>query len=236
MGRWSMAVWAVWASAAWCASAGAEVPGLDVGVGPLGASTGNFLDEPSEKAVMSSDGRTYRAVYPGFGGLGVGGGLALDVRYLGIVGLELDLLFTNDEGTGEINGVEITLGQSAVHLPILFKLAVPSPLVKPNVFIGWEFVFVGDPKISAEQPILAALEAEAQDYQLLIFGLGAELAPPIEGVDLRFPVSLRGAIHLGDTGKIEDRVEVFPGGAGQSFDSRWQWHIYATLGVMYYFL
>lgn len=210
-------------------------PTLSLGAGALIGGNGSFLDEPDDK-IVNVNGQNYDAIYPGFGGLGFGGGLALEARFADLVGLELDLLFTQDEGRGDINGVEITLSQSAVHLPVLFKLSVPSPLIKPNAFVGVEFVFPGDPSIKAERPVLNTLEAENSNYKLLAFGLGMEIAPPIAGVDLRIPVSLRGAMSLDDTGKIEDRVRVLPGGTGEVFDSRWQWHVYATVGVMYYFL
>jgi hypothetical protein len=213
----------------------ALVPTLDVGAGALVAGNGSFLDEPNDK-VVSVNGNNYEAIYPGFGGLGLGGGLALEARFADLIGLEMNLLFTEDVGRGDINGVETTIRQSAVHLPLLLKLSVPSPLIKPNAFVGLEFVFPGDPTIKSERPVFSTLEAENGNYKMLAFGLGMEIAPPIVGIDLRIPVSLRGSMSLDDTGKIEDRVRVIEGGNGEVFDSRWQWHVYATVGVMYYFL
>ena len=75
----------------------------------------------------------------------------LDLRLIGLLGLEVDVLRTKDKGSGEITfnnvvKVNITLEQSAWHVPVLAKLVIPSPIVRPMFFIGPEFVFPGDGK------------------------------------------------------------------------------------------
>ena len=66
---------------------------LDVGIAGLYYASGSFLDEPGEESGIP---------YPGFAGFNPSGaGFALEARYLGIVGLEIDLFFTEDKGNGE---------------------------------------------------------------------------------------------------------------------------------------
>lgn len=217
----------------------AQVPGLDVGIGAVGYFGGNFLDEPDDK-IIEDNGRQLGVIYPGFGGTAAGGGLLLDARYAGIVGIETGLLFVQGEGKGDINDVDITLKTQELHIPLLLKLSAPTPVVSPNIFGGLEFVVPLESK--AEQELQLApdgVSAFAKGYKLLSFGLGMEFALPIVGVDIRIPLALRGGYNLDDTGKIEDRARYNIQGnliRSMEFNAAWQWHASATLGVMYYFM
>ncbi len=199
---------------------------LDVGVSGLLLAGGSFLDEPDDKGVGG-----FEVAYPGFGGFGTGGGLALDVRWLGIVGLEIDVLFSEDRGSGEINDQDVKIGQDAVHVPILLKACAPLAVFRPNIFVGYEFVFVD--KASAET-IFTNIDAAAEDYELVTFGLGFELALPINAVDVRIPMSFRGSVNQDTPDTVEGRVVLT--GNQLTYKSEWKFHTQVLLGVSYYFL
>jgi len=195
---------------------------LDVGISGLFYASGSFLDEPPESGIP----------YPGFGGFNPsGGGLALDVRYLGIVGVEIDLLFTEDIGGGEINDQDVEIGQEALHVPILLKVQAPLAIFKPNLFIGYEFVFVEESKA---ETVFSNIGSEASDYEVLTFGLGFEIALPIPSVDIRIPLSLRGSVNLDTPETVEERTTVERGQI--TYNSEWKFHTGVTLGVAWYFL
>jgi hypothetical protein len=227
------------------AHAQAGVLPIDVGVGAVGYVGGSFLDEPDDKVVTAGNAR-FEAVYPGFAGVGGGGGLLVDARAFGIVGLETGLFYTNDQGSGEVNDINVTIKQTSLHIPLLLKLSLPTPVVSANIFGGLEFVIPQDTSVEQEQPVFGSddrVKAEAEAYTLASFGLGFEFKLPIPTVDLRIPLAFRGGFNYGDTGKIEDRITYdtnITGNrafiTGATFNSEWQWHAAATLGLVYYFL
>src|SRR5882724_2560586 len=103
---------------------------VEVGAGLIGIAGGNFQDKPDR-------GPTDPDVNPGFGGLTIGGGLMFDVRFIDLIGLELDVIRSSDHGKGTytFNGIQnkVTIGQGAWHIPILAKVTIPSPLVAPAI-------------------------------------------------------------------------------------------------------
>ena len=217
----------------------AQVP-IDLGVAAVGYYGGSFLDEPDDKLITVGGGQA-EAVYPGFAGFGdLGGGLTLDFRAFGIVGLETGVIFANHEASGEINDVDITIKQSALHIPLLLKLVVPTAVVRPNFFFGVEFVLPQDASATASRPIFPdGLTANADPYTMLAFGFGLEFALPIVGVDLRIPLAIRGGYNIDDSGELEDRVSFGLDGftvRSAEFNAAYQWHASVTLGLAYYFL
>lgn len=235
----------------------AEKREWEVGVTAFGLVNGSFLTEIDDnKKTASYDDREYLVLYPGFGGVGGGGGISVVGMWRGIVGLELQLFGSVDKGDGSLqfNNIELdfTVGQTALHLPILLRAAVPVAPVRPFVFGGPEIVFPGEAEVTDKKynfPNVALFKpqpgAHADTYVAWAFGLGFEFMLPIDGVDLRIPLTLRGVLNpgAGDTG--DDRLKVVcDGGSSQcppvfdelSFKTEWEWQADVTLGLAYYFL
>lgn len=119
---------------------------FNLGIGPLVFANVHFLDKPEHRRIEVDGVRGRDARYPGFVGTDATIGLALDLRYGNAIGIELDLLYQNDEGTGTIRqrsrgsvcyvpsatvsgpteSHTITIGQRAWHLPLLLKLVIPN--------------------------------------------------------------------------------------------------------------
>lgn len=200
---------------------------LTIGVGAVGYAGGSFLDQPD-------DHEGY--VYPGFGGFGGGGGFSLDVRAFEIVGLEFNALRTGDYGKGEVEfpgvTIDVEVGQSAWHFPVFLKLVYPGELVRPSLMVGMEFVKPDKQETTVTPDVAELLTVDSEDYSLLAFGLGLEVVLPIEGVDLRIPISFRGAINLDTADRTEERFVME--GSRVGFRSEWQYHAGVTLGLAYY--
>lgn len=228
-----------------------EAPAKPVtfGVGLLGVMSGNFLDKPSDTHLTLPNGaKASTETYPGFGGVGGGAGLMLDVRYRDIVGLEIDVLRTKDRGHGTLtlNGrdFEIDIGQSAWHVPIYAKLVAPMPTVRPMVFAGVDLVFPSSASATVTNDDLLVTDVGAYNdsYTMLGGGIGVEICLPVEGIDLRIPVTLRGALNTGVTDQLDDRVKTNVEQVGNGYalrridyDSSWKYEAQATLGVSAHF-
>lgn len=220
------------------------------GVGLAGGFGGNFLDKPSDKS-FSLNGKATQddpTSYPGFGGTNSAFGLALDVRVLGMVGLEIDVFKQNDRGHADwdfsVNGVKRSyvqeIGQPAWHIPVLLKGVLPSPLFSPMIFAGVDFVRPGTAEASiTPAPTPFQITARADNYTMLMGGLGFEVALPVPGIDLRIPFQLRAALNNNVSDKLTDRQTITATGnnviTSVEYDSAWKWQAMATLGVQAYF-
>ena len=217
---------------------------MEIGVHAYGMAIGSFLTEidESKKVIDVPPSGRARVVYPGFGGFSGGGGIAVDVSWRGIVGLQIGLFGSNDVGSGSINDVDFDIGQTALHLPLLLKVAAPVETVRPFFVIGPEFVFPGDAEASTDFPGGVAVAAEADTYLALAFGFGFEFVLPVTGMDVRIPLTLRGAWNPSVEDDINSRAsfDVERNGTtvlinGATFKSEWEWQAAATLGVAFYF-
>ena len=72
---------------------------VDLGVSALLVGGYNALDTSTPASFTAGNEATS---YPGFGGLTAGGGLAFELRVLGLVGLEIDGVVSRDFGRGEV--------------------------------------------------------------------------------------------------------------------------------------
>ncbi len=213
---------------------------IDLGVHGLGYFGGNFLSEPSNKTVheeTDSRGNTllYQGIYPGFGGTGTGGGFALDFRYAGIIGLEIGCFFTDESAKGEVNDLDLTLSHSATHVPVMLKVTAETELVRPFAMIGWQWVFVSDAKAEFEGGG-DTFAAKAEDFSLFAFGLGLEIALPIDGVDLRIPLTARGAWNTSTTDKASDRADYDIRTETITYSTAFEYYAGGSLGLAWYFL
>jgi opacity protein-like surface antigen len=224
----------------------AQAGPVSFGIGPMLTYGGNFLDKPEEKKYPVNGQRVeVSPSYPGFGGTTSGFGLAIDLRFLGLVGLEIDAIKMSNKGTADIDytvgGVkrsyELEIGHDAWHIPILAKGVLPTPLVSPYVLAGIELVRTSNATATISENALP-VAARTDNYTFFTGGFGFEfkLPIPLPGIDsLRIPVSFRGSyFNIGNN--IEDRAEyVFTQPQKITFDTRWKFQALGTLAVQAYF-
>jgi len=223
----------------------AKSDAFKLGVGLGGVIGGNFLDKPSDKTLVMPNGQSVQGsdFYPGFAGMTAGGGLMIDARFISLLGVELDVFRTSDKGSGDLTlhsgpssvKVHMTLGQSAWHVPVLVKLAIPAPIVSPVVFVGPEFVFPGSPTFKADPALAQEIKASADQYTMIAFGAGVEIKLPLPAIDLRIPVQLRGGYNPGVSSKLADRITTDSSFQLKTIKSEWKFQAVATLGAELYF-
>ena len=236
------------------ASAAAARPHkVEIGIGAAGLMNGTFMSEPAEdKKIVTVEGlappnNQIKVPYPGFWGLSGGGGVQLNAMYKGAIGMELDLLYSHDSGTGKITvdaeEFHLTLSQGAFHIPLLVKAAIPLKSVRPFLLIGPEFVLPGDPEAEKDtDTVLTKYSAWADPYINLQAGFGFEFILPVSGVDLRIPLSFRYSGNFGTGDGLDGRMAIDDaesvGGVtvlkSLSYSSEWQHQAFITLGVSWY--
>jgi len=213
------------------------LPGVDVGVGLVGLGGASFITKSSDSGPGSE-------TYPGFVGLRTGIGANLELRVLGVVGIEAGFIKSNDKGKGDINvagyNVSAELGQTATHIPVLVKLVLPIPFFAPFVGAGIDFVKPGDCSSSfSGGGVVTPTTCHNANYSMWTGAVGAELALPIPGIDLRIPLSLRYSRHRDFGDSISERASFVVDRTGIvnkiDFRSEWQHETYATAGVSLFF-
>lgn len=165
------------------------------------------------------------SLLPEYGGLRLGYGASLDVRFLGIVGLEVDVIQSTDTGSAEISSFgenKVSIGQSAWHLPVLLKVTIPLPLIHPVILAGIDWVYPDACSVKGgNENALCAVNP----YSTWNVGVGSEIRVPLPFMDLRIPISLRYAF-LRETSGVS---------AGDVPRSEWSGDLYGTAGVSFYF-
>ncbi|MEQ9320936.1 MAG: hypothetical protein RIF41_17370 [Polyangiaceae bacterium] len=227
---------------------------MTFGIGAMGVAGANFLDKPGDQTVGGRD-FPEDSQYPGFAGVALGGGLMFEVRFLGYVGLELDVLFQSDRGTADlesttrdangniINREEFTIkiGHRATHLPLLIKGALPGKFVTPVVFLGPEFVIPGDAECEercTNNPSGTRYGAFSESYTAFAFGLGLEVNLPIPKADIRIPLSLRGNYVPSVAGTRDERANHTDNGTNltsEEFSTKWKFQAAGTFGAAWHF-
>lgn len=220
-------------------------------VGFLGQAGGTFLDKPDDQTI---NGARPEPDYPGFAGLTTGIGPTFEVRFLGYAGIELDVLVQSDTGSADLRvtqttGNQITTGnfsveirQDAIHVPLLFKGAIPGRIVTPVLFLGPEFVF---PDASSAEIIEGTIPAfhtvtygamTPESYTAFIFGLGLEFNLPIPYVDVRIPFNLRGTVNPGVSDLRSER-ETRTGSpqVAVEFSTEWKFQAVGNIGLSVHF-
>ncbi|MSP72616.1 MAG: hypothetical protein EXR76_10640 [Myxococcales bacterium] len=250
--------------------AAARAHKVEFGLGGLGFVNGAFMTEPSETDKITQIGQTpdgrpaVAAVpYPGYAGVGGGGGLTFNVMYRGAIGAQLDLLFSHDQGKGEINDMEIELSQTAFHMPFLVRGAIPLKHVRPFIFVGPELVVPGEAKVdttvrfefvppskrSAGEEIVRYLPllvagvptpvGQAGAYLNLQTGFGFEfLIPSEDDLDIRIPLTFRGSFNFDTDEGVDGRLKFSDGPISdgkyvKSINTEWQYQAFITLGVTF---
>jgi hypothetical protein len=209
-----------------------EAKHLDIGITALGFVSGNFVAQPTGSNL---DIRPF----PGFGGVGGGGGVSFSALWRGVVGMELQILQSVEKAKGKITigqaSADISISQSSLHIPILFRLEAPTKSVRPFVFAGPDFVSPGEPEADT---LLIGVGAEADDYMAWMFGLGLDIKLDIEGQDIRIPIALHGVMNPSFPKKASELLVLnIPGNpaAGANYRTEWEWQAFVSLGVAYHF-
>ena len=244
------------------------------GIGPLVLANVHWLDRPSDKSLHVGNRQGADEQYPGFVGLDATLGLMLDIRYEHIVGFELDLFLQNDRGRGTINihdagsicfipGVrvtypthsyDVTIGQLAWHVPLLFKLSFPGRWVTVHeddnvdreireswgtLAFGPEFVFPRSASMTVDPPggLQYPGQAFASRYVMYTGALGFERRLS-DSYDIRLLFSMRGSYNPtpGDSAMKRAQYDVAAGNiVAVSYRSEWRYQGAFTLGAGWFF-
>ena len=217
--------------------------GLEFGVGGAGVFGGNFLDQPDDlRAVAGSDETVL--VYPGFAGGSLGGGVTAELRYAQVVGVEIDLLYSSDRGSGFIDNVRVDIGQTAWHVPVLIKGIYPGRVWRPGFGMGLEVVVPDRLSVSTD-PLLPTgatrFGGSAGPYSMFLLAANLEIALPLPAIDLRIPLGVRFGLNLSTPDAARDRASYELGGTdGRDvraviFSSEWQYQVHAFAGCAVWF-
>ena len=224
-----------------------ETREIELGVSAYGFAIGQFMDTPSGgNLVYRPNQPTVDVPYSGFAGVGGGGGIGISAMWRGIIGLELMVFGSNEPAeatltpTNSAVKAELSVEQTALHVPLVLKIAAPTDSVRPQAFVGFDFVFPGDPTLSTRNLGGIAL-IKADSYTALRFGFGLEFLLPIEGIDMRIPLNFAGNYNYGLSDNLEpDRLNfqcpVVNEFCGRTYGSQWAWQAQISLGLAYYFL
>ena len=212
-------------------------------IGLTGGLGVNAIDKPSDQSV---NGQSFTPNYPGWVGLNAVIGPQIELRFLGYFGIEVDFLYASENGSTEIEVFDevtrqtttftMSLGHGALHVPILFKGAIPGEVATPVFFIGPEVVKTGGSRFEQKGTNETGVRygAYTRNYTMLAFGLGLEFNLPTKGADLRIPLTLRGGYNPSVGDSREERVHAFPDEgdvAVERFDTAWQWTARAQIGL-----
>ncbi len=229
---------------------------LDLTAGVKGGLGGSWALEVPESSVMGDtiDQQT-KSYYSQFG-LGGDVGLAVDVRALGIVGLETGFRFSFDNGDGynELtqagsDAILVRINQyqrtNSMRIPFLLKVGKPNGIVKPTFGLGIELVRQRQStirydveEINATEPDSTTAEREARNqielsnYPAGTLALGIE----IDTGPIKIPIELRAQYNLKYAGgSFEERVRVDRSGADPVYyyDGAYMGHFGVTVGLMY---
>ncbi len=217
-------------------------------VGVMGGVGAAFIDQPSDQSVR---GQRLEPEYPGFAGLNTNIGLSLELRVLGYVGVELDILSASREGNADMtvtnvqsgarNVFVVRIGHGGIQVPLLFKVAAPGTVITPLAFIGPMFVLPGDEPDFALEGINntpLTLTAHNEDYVMFAFGVGVEFNLPIKALDLRIPLNVRGGYYPGQGDSREERASYTPAAGAvteESYTTTFGYTVTGNVGLAAHF-
>ena len=196
-----------------------------------GFVNGSFITEPKSKT-LPNNGQLLVLPYPGFGGVGGGGGLNIGIAWKAL-SLDIGLDWSVDQGEGRINGQTFSLSQTTRHIPLTMRVEIPNWAVRPSLIGGIDWVSSTDTKL--ETPIgfissPALLDPESQDYTAWIFGFGLDF---MLNDTLRIPFRILAVYAPLDRSDLSERIELESNGF--RFNSQWEWQPRISLGLSYDF-
>lgn len=217
----------------------AKITRVKVGVGAIFQAGGAFMDQPSHR---EQAGAAELLPFSAMGGLAPGIGASVDVRFFDIVGVEIDVLRSRDTAWSHygVDGVDVPfrVSQPAWHVPILFKLHAPGPLLRPNIQLGAQVVLPIDTDLVVEGELPFELDAGAGAYSVWMAGLGLEVKLPIPGADIRIPLALRAGFNTPFSENATERALYALDADGyvrsMELETAWSYHAALTVGLTWY--
>ncbi len=224
--------------------------------GGVNGVAGHGFDNNSR--ITGTDGNVYefsRPEYYGHFGVGGTGGLSLEARALGFVGLEFGFFYSQDNADGYVDKNDARTGQTltritseqrttAYHIPILLKLNVPADVIRPFLGVGFEFVRQIDSSLEYDQePGLGRAtdgemnalrnrnQIEATNYTLFAFTAGIEIAAG----PVKIPFEVRGGYTLGFDRDADSRARYDTDTNQIIYDGVYMGHFGIFTGVLYEF-
>lgn len=203
----------------------------------FGLVAGSMISEPKNKTI-ELNGATLIAPYPGFGGVGGGGGLSVGLNWEAI-SLEVGLEWSADEGEGRIDGFTYTLSQTTRHIPLTLRFEVPGLKVRPSLFGGVDWVSPSGAELTQPEgyalvPPITGVASES--YTAWRFGLGFDI---LLNNRMRIPLRITANYTPMERNTIDDLVvkEEGVGGAvvGIRYRSTWHWQPHVSFGFRYDF-
>lgn len=205
---------------------------VKVGIGGVFQGGGAF-SQPS-----SLDGA---GLAEAFSTLSPGYGVSFDVRVLGIVGVEIDAIHSRDSGrspwVSEDDSGTVDLQRPSWHVPVVLKVGLPSPVVKPNLQLGAQLI-VPTESIFSTGGADFSVGAASQPYLTWVAGAGVEVKLPLGKADIRLPIAYRASIDSPQSRAASERVlyALDAEGAldGVEMGSDWRFRGSVTAGLTYY--
>ena len=204
--------------------------------GASGFVNGSFITEPKSKT-LPNNGQLLILPYPGFGGVGGGGGLNLGIAWKAL-SLDIGLDWSVDQGEGRINGQGFTLSQTTRHIPLTLRAEIPNWSVRPSILGGIDWVSSSDTKLETPVGFISSptlLNPESHDYTAWLFGIGLDF---ILNDTLRIPFRILAVYAPLDRTDLSERIELEKNGnaiTGFRYNSQWEWQPRVSLGLSYNF-
>lgn len=234
---------------------------LDVAVGLKGGAAGSWALEVAEDVAIPFEGgagdfRGDPEFYPMFG-MGGDVGLSVDVRALGIVGIETGFRLSFDNGEGwndkKLQGSDRVIARiyqnqttTSLRVPLLLKLSGNEGVVRPVMGVGAEFVFQTDSSIAYRGEDRAGSAdgfltvpqrrnmIETSNYTMVSAQFGLEV-----NIDqIRIPIEIRGGYNLGWSESPNTRVRARLNDDGTDsliYNGAFMGHFGVSIGVLYAF-
>ena len=193
----------------WSGTTHAQVP-IDIGVGAKGGVNFSGITKPDDKTLNNT-----RYPYPGFFGVGGGGGLFIEPRFLNIIGLEIGFLYEASQGSGDLdfttNGRTISdtviISSTDLVIPIHVKAALPmAPTVSFLLGIGADIAIPLDQKV--ESDVFSNLDVKAREMTTY---LGFQLGVEIDLKVIRIPIEFRGRWNGNHADDLSTRMDAESG-------------------------
>ncbi|TXD37291.1 hypothetical protein FRC98_11210 [Lujinxingia vulgaris] len=212
---------------------------------------------PDDSRMTSEQGNQVyfpKPEYFGHFGVGPKGGLSLEVRALGWVGLETGFYYSVDQASGYVDKNDALSGRTiarihsdqvsnAYHVPLMLKFRVPSATVSPVFGLGAEFIFQTESTLEYREEQRAGSmggyanqlndrnQISPSNYTLLTLSAGMEISVG----PVRIPVELRMGYNLGFDQAMSERATYDESTGEITYDGKYQGHVGVFTGVLYEF-